>query len=59
DDKKYGKTLYRERVKINKSDQSFTFVVDEKPEKAGLDPFSLLVDREPEDNMKEVVSPKS
>ena len=53
-DKKYGKTLYRERVKIDKSDQTFTFVVDEKPEKAGVDPFSLLVDREPEDNMKEV-----
>ncbi len=32
----------------------FTFIVDEKPEKAGVDPFSLLVDRNPEDNLKEL-----
>lgn len=52
--KTYGKTLYRQRVKINQKEQTFTFVTDAKPDKAGIDPFSLLVDRSPEDNMKEL-----
>ena len=51
-DKKYGKTLYRQRVHIAQKDNTFTFVVDEKPDKAGIDPFSLLIDREPKDNLK-------
>jgi len=50
--KKYGKTLHRERVRISQPVNTFTFVVDEKPDKAGVDPFSLLVDRNPEDNLK-------
>jgi aminopeptidase N len=53
-DKKYGKTLYRQRVKIGQKDNTFTFVVDEKPDKAGIDPFIILIDREPEDNVKEM-----
>lgn len=52
--KTYGKTLYRQRVKITQAEQWFTFTVPEKPEKAGVDPFSLIVDRNPEDNMKDV-----
>ena len=52
--KKYGKILYRKLVRINKKDNSFTFTVDEAPDKAGIDPFSLLVDRMPKDNLKEV-----
>jgi ABC-2 type transport system permease protein len=50
--KTYGKTLYRQRVKITQKEQTFTFVTDAKPGKAGIDPFSLMVDRNPEDNMK-------
>ena len=50
--KTYGKTLYRQRVKITQKEQTFTFVADAKPGKAGIDPFSLMVDRNPEDNMK-------
>jgi len=53
-DKKFGKLLYRQKVKINKEKNTFTFIVSEKPEKAGVDPFSLLVDLSPEDNMKEL-----
>ncbi|MCC6281985.1 MAG: hypothetical protein IT262_15385 [Saprospiraceae bacterium] len=53
-DKKYGKTLYRKRVKISQKDNTFTFVVDEKPFEAGIDPFRLLMDREPKDNVKEI-----
>jgi ABC-2 type transport system permease protein len=52
--KKYGKTLYRQRVKINQKDNVFTFVVDEKPKEAGIDPFALLIDRNPVDNLKDV-----
>ena len=52
DDSEFGKTLYRERVKIEKSKSNFSFVVDELPAQAGVDPFSLLVDRSPDDNMK-------
>ncbi|MBX2891411.1 MAG: hypothetical protein KF734_10815 [Saprospiraceae bacterium] len=50
--KKYGKILHRQRVRISQPLNTFTFVVDEKPDKAGVDPFSLLVDRNPEDNLK-------
>ena len=52
DDKNYGKTLYRERLKITQTDNEFTFTVDEIPESAGIDPFSLLIDRMPKDNTK-------
>lgn len=52
--KTYGKTLYRQRVKMTQKEQWFTFTVNEKPEKAGVDPFSLVVDRNPEDNMKDL-----
>ncbi len=51
-DKKYGKTLYRQRVKVAQKDNTFTFIVNEKPEKAGIDPFRILIDREPKDNVK-------
>jgi len=52
--KKYGKTLYRQRVKVSRKDNHYTFVVDEKPDKAGIDPFRMLMDREPKDNVKAV-----
>ncbi len=57
--KKYGKTLYRERFKINKSDNSFTFTVDKLPHRVGVDPFSLLIDRDPADNVREPLLIKS
>lgn len=52
--KKYGKTLHRERVHVNQAKNSFTFVTDQQPERAGVDPFLLLVDRVPDDNTKKV-----
>ena len=33
---------------------TFHFTVAELPEKAGIDPFLLLVDRQPDDNTKDV-----
>ena len=50
--RRYGATLHRERVKIDKATQSFTFTVDQVPAKAGVDPFALLIDRMPDDNLK-------
>jgi len=52
--KKYGKTLYRERVHMASGRSTYTFAVAETPDKAGIDPFALLIDRIPDDNMKAV-----
>jgi len=52
EESEYGKTLYRERVKVDQEKSSYTFVVDEVPVLAGVDPFSLMIDRLPDDNMK-------
>lgn len=46
-------TLYRERLHISESPQTFTFKVDKKPAKVGVDPISLLIDRNKADNMIE------
>jgi ABC-2 type transport system permease protein len=53
--KKYGDTLYRERVHITQKDSTFTFTTPSLPDKAGIDPFDLLIDRIPDDNTKAVV----
>ena len=52
DGRRYGETLYRDRVKIDAKQQTFTFTVDAVPAKAGIDPFALLIDRLPDDNMR-------
>ena len=42
-------------VAIMKSGQwTYTFTVDQQPDKAGIDPFALLIDRVPDDNTKSV-----
>ena len=53
---RYGKTLHRERLRMNQKRAKFTFVTGELPEQAGLDPFHLLVDRVPDDNLKKVTT---
>jgi ABC-2 type transport system permease protein len=52
--KKYGATLYRERMHITQKESTFAFVTASLPEKAGIDPFALLIDRVPDDNTKTV-----
>jgi ABC-2 type transport system permease protein len=52
--KKYGETLYRERMHITQRASTFTFTTTQLPEKAGIDPFALLIDRIPDDNMRNV-----
>lgn len=53
-DMKYGKALHRQRILMKSGKATYTFVVDEEPEKAGIDPFRLLIDRVPDDNLKKV-----
>jgi hypothetical protein len=52
--KKYGETLYRERMHITERNSTFTFTTAQLPDKAGIDPFALLIDRIPDDNLKNV-----
>ncbi len=49
---KYGDTLHRQRVKVGPGDHQFKFTVTEPPHTAGIDPFFLLIDRMPKDNLK-------
>ena len=42
------------RGKINKETNTFIFITSKIPEKVGIDPLGLLVDRVPEDNLKNV-----
>ena len=53
-DRKYGKTLYRERVHITQTHSTYSFTANELPDLAGVDPFLLLIDRVPDDNTKKV-----
>ena len=52
--KQYGNTLYRQRIHLTTAKSTQTFTVDQLPERAGVDPFVLLVDRIPDDNVKKV-----
>jgi len=52
--KQYGRTLYRERLHMTQGRSTHTFTVSELPDQAGVDPFLVLVDRIPDDNLKKV-----
>lgn len=52
--RKYGRTLYRDRVHIAQTHSTYTFITSEMPDQAGVDPFLLLIDRIPDDNTKKV-----
>jgi len=54
EDEKYGKPIFIERHQISTKDTSFTFMVNELPYEAGIDPNFLLVDRFPTDNIKKL-----
>ncbi|MCC6860112.1 MAG: ABC transporter permease [Bryobacterales bacterium] len=47
-----GSRVYRERVRMKEGRNRFTFTLDRQPERAGVDPLLLLVDRAPEDNLR-------
>ncbi|HYR28044.1 MAG TPA: M1 family aminopeptidase, partial [Thermoanaerobaculia bacterium] len=51
-DDNLGKTLFAEKKRITKRVETFEIVVNEKPARAGIDPFNKLIDRTPRDNTK-------
>ena len=42
--------LYLQKVKMDAPEKTFVIVVDEQPEKAGIDPFLKLMDKTPANN---------
>lgn len=52
--RKLGKILYRERVHMTGGKHTYAFTVGELPDRAGIDPLYLLIDRVPDDNLKKV-----
>ncbi len=54
DGKRFGKVLYRKRMLMKSGAGTYTFVTDELPERAGIDPLALLIDRVPDDNLKKL-----
>jgi ABC-2 type transport system permease protein len=50
-DKSKDKELLLLKVKMDKPEKTFEFIVNEKPYKAGIDPYSKLIDRKPDNNM--------
>jgi aminopeptidase N len=51
---RYGKVLARQLLHMTGKGGTYTFTTDEKPDKAGIDPLLLLIDRVPDDNLKKV-----
>ncbi len=49
-----GRPLLMQRMKITGKEDTFTFEVKEKPDRAGIDPYLFLIDRIPDDNVKKV-----
>jgi len=45
-----GNPIAVDKRRIGRESSTFTFVVDRKPARAGIDPFNKLIDRRPKDN---------
>ena len=52
DGKKWGAVLYRQRVVVKDGKSTHKFIVDAEPHRVGIDPFALLIDRVPDDNLQ-------
>ncbi|HEY2145745.1 MAG TPA: hypothetical protein VGH12_06725, partial [Steroidobacteraceae bacterium] len=48
------KPLYMRREKITGEHQTFTIVVDQRPTRAGIDPYNKLIDRNADDNWMDI-----
>jgi len=48
------KEIYYEKHLFCQEKTNLTIIVDQKPEKAGIDPYRLLIDRDKEDNVMKV-----
>ena len=49
-----GEPLAVRRVRVATGSSRFSFVVPRAPSRAGIDPYTMLIDRNPGDNTKEV-----
>ncbi len=52
--KGHEKELYLAKHRITAKEQKFTILVNEKPTRAGIDPYNKLIDRKPDDNWVDV-----
>jgi aminopeptidase N len=55
--RRFGEPLYQKQHLLKSGTNSITFNTTERPDTAGIDPFLLLIDRTPEDNVVEVCDP--
>jgi ABC-type transport system involved in multi-copper enzyme maturation permease subunit len=46
--------LYFERRKVVSGIQTFEVIVDERPDKVGIDPYNKMIDRNPDDNLRSI-----
>jgi hypothetical protein len=53
---KDDKPLYLKKHLVKEGQNTFSFVVEEKPVKAGIDIYNKLIDRDSDDNVIEVIS---
>lgn len=51
-----GKELILKKVKMDKPEKTFTFLINEEPLKAGLDPYAKLIDRNVKNNVHDFKS---
>jgi ABC-2 type transport system permease protein len=52
--KDHEQPIHVEKQWLSKNDSTVEFIVDQKPTRAGIDPYNKLIDRNPEDNMIDV-----
>ena len=50
--------LYLQKEKFTQASQSFEITVDQRPTRAGIDPYNKLIDRNGDDNLIDVTNPK-
>ncbi|MCC9166714.1 ABC transporter permease/M1 family aminopeptidase [Pontibacter harenae] len=50
------KPLYLKKHKLKEGQNKFEFIVTEEPSKAGVDPYNILIDRNPTDNTKSMTA---
>jgi hypothetical protein len=51
---KNGEELYLKKHKIRKSEMEIEVIVDKEPDKAGIDPFFILIDRDRDNNLVKI-----
>lgn len=49
-----GKVLAMQRLRLQRADTTITIRVKEKPKRVGVDPYVMMIDRNPDDNLKDV-----